>query len=478
MTYKNKRRLLSFGTTVALIWICLSCNNTISENANEELGIIIKNPVIPGDFGDPCIVQFKDTFYLYAAAGNSKYASVWYSTDFENWKMRKLDWPTTALGSYIWAPKVVRGKDKRFYFFTTVESNIFVGVSDHPMGPFHNLLPNEQPLIKNKQFWDEMHTIDADCFIDDDGQAYLYWGSGFDFRNGQCAAVRLNDDMCSFKEEPRLITPSNFFEGPRMIKRNKTYYLIYSDGIFLDDTYKIRYATSKSPLGPFIEGATSPILSTSEDGKVRGPGHPSIFRNQGKDFIIYQRHAIPVSFPNMTPLRQICIDEMNIDEFGSIEKIKPNKNGIQLLSVFSNPNDIKPLPIHNATASSDDGKIYNPDKAFDGNRGTLWSVSAKNIPAWLNADLGSVRIVESCSPVFDQIDGDYDYIIEYSKNNKDWHPYGIGNNSKTKEWPVIISKKVDARYIRIHIYCQDKNFYRSGLWEFNIFGPAINEIRI
>jgi len=478
MTCRNKRNFSSFGWAIILLWICISCNNTFSKKDNDELGIIINNPVLPGDFADPCIVQLKDTFYLYAASGDTKHAIVWYSTDFQNWKMRRLNWPTTALGSYIWSPNVVKGKDNRYYFYTSVESNIYVGVADHPMGPFHNLLPNEQPLIRNRQYWNDMHTIDADCFIDDDGQAYLYWGSGFDYRNGKCAAARLNDDMCSFKEEPRLITPRNFFEGPRMVKRNNIYYLMYSDGVFMDDTYKVRYATSKSPLGPFVEGATSPILTSSEDGQIRGPGHHSIFRKNDKDYIIYHRHAIPVSFSNSSPLRQICIDEIHFEENGSIKKIEPNSDGVQLLGVKSDANVINRLDIKKATASSDDGKEYNPGKAFDGNNGTLWSVSAKNIPAWFNADLGSVRAVEACSPVFDHIDGNYDYIIEYSTNNKKWHPFGIGNNSMANEWPVTISKKVNARYIRIHIYSQDKDFYRCGLWEFNIFGPPNNEIRI
>jgi len=476
--FRNRRKILTFAITISFTWICTSCTFNISKNGSEELGNIVNSPVLPGDFADPCFIQYKDTFYLYASPGDSKHACVWYSTDFRNWRMRRLNWPTTDLGRYIWGSNVVKGKDNRFYFFSTVASNIFVGVADHPMGPFHNLLPNELPLIRNKQFWDDMHSIHADCFIDDDGQAYLYWGSGFDYRNGKCAVVKLNDDMCSFSEAPRLITPRNFFEGPRMIKRNNTYYLLFSDGILLDDTYKIRYATSKSPLGPFKEGTTSPILTTTEDGKVRGPGHPSIFRINKKDYILYQRHGIPVSFPNMIPLRQICLDEIYFDELGQIKKIVPDLDGVQLLGVTSPANEIKPLDILKATASSYEGKEYHPEKAFDDKNGTLWSVSAQDIPAWLNADLGSVRSVESCSPVFDRIDGNYDYIIEYSENKKEWHPYGIGNNSTAKEWPVLISKKVMARYIRIHIYSQDKTYFRGGLWEFRILGPPLNEIRI
>ncbi len=36
---------------------------------------------------------------------------------------------------------------------------------------------DNSPLIRFKDF-PQVRNIDADCFIDDDGQAYLYWGSG------------------------------------------------------------------------------------------------------------------------------------------------------------------------------------------------------------------------------------------------------------------------------------------------------------
>jgi hypothetical protein len=39
------------------------------------------------------------------------------------------------------------------------------------------------------------HMIDAEAFVDDDGQAYLVWGSGLHWVNGHCFAVELAPDM-------------------------------------------------------------------------------------------------------------------------------------------------------------------------------------------------------------------------------------------------------------------------------------------
>lgn len=64
------------------------------------IGIILSvsaysgNPFLPGNFADPCIITYKDTFYIYATT--SVDATVWYSTDFKNWKLRTLNWPTST----------------------------------------------------------------------------------------------------------------------------------------------------------------------------------------------------------------------------------------------------------------------------------------------------------------------------------------------------------------------------------------------
>jgi hypothetical protein len=64
--------------------------------------------------------------------------------------------------------------------FVSVGSEVWCGVSKHPLGPWKNPLGN-QPLIPidTTRYY---HGIDAEAFIVDDGKAYLYWGGlGFNY---------------------------------------------------------------------------------------------------------------------------------------------------------------------------------------------------------------------------------------------------------------------------------------------------------
>ena len=70
--------------------------------------------------------------------------------------------------------------------------SIGVAVSDSPTGPFVDARgsdPHYQTIStadRSKSYWDD---IDPTVFIDDDGQAYLYWG------NSQCYFAKLKKNM-------------------------------------------------------------------------------------------------------------------------------------------------------------------------------------------------------------------------------------------------------------------------------------------
>jgi beta-xylosidase len=363
----------------------------------------------------------------------------------------------------IWAPAVVQGRDGKFYMYTSTNHNIYAGVADHPRGPFRNLLGAEKIFIKNRQWWQKMHSIDADCFIDDDGQAYLYWGSGFDFKDGICAVGRLNSDMASFKEEPKLVTPEGYFEGPHMLKRNGIYYLMYSDGLYYDSTYKVRYATSKSPMGPFVQGKNSPILKSTSDGTISGPGHHFTFKHGNNYYIIYHRHV----YPFYKGIRQIAIDKLEFEKDGSMKTVVATQTGVPL-SFVKHKNTRKQLKPDTVLASSTINADYDAAKAFDNSNGTLWAARSNNVPVWVKADFGKPTPISSCELVFDQVMGDYEYAVDYSADNISWVSYATGNNASAKEWPVQHEKKVNARYLRITIK-SNKGAERVGLWEVKVY---------
>src|SRR6059058_5083582 len=100
---------------VAFLFVCSffalfqNCNVGTKAQAANRQAVFSGNPILPGDFADPCILQYRDTFYIYATTGSE--ATVWRSTDFQNWKLTKLNWPTNMGLPDIWAPAVRQGVD-------------------------------------------------------------------------------------------------------------------------------------------------------------------------------------------------------------------------------------------------------------------------------------------------------------------------------------------------------------------------------
>ncbi|RCH54699.1 hypothetical protein DJ568_09405 [Mucilaginibacter hurinus] len=449
----------SYYRHCCLIVTIISLTSIAANAQNNTKSARISNPIIPGDFADPCVLLYKDTVYIYATAANI--GSVWRSADMINWKLTKLNWPTSMRQPDVWAPAVRQATDGNFYLYTSVNHQIYAGVAKHPLGPFKNIL-GDSVFIKDRQYWPKIHSIDADCFIDNDGQAYLYWGSGWDFKDGVCAVGRLNKDMASFKEKPVDITPAGYFEGPHMLRYKNKYYLMYSDGIYFNDSYKVRYAIGDSPTGPFVQASNSPILTSNLAKHVSGPGHHFTIKLNGQHYIVYHKHTYP--FKNGQ--RQVCIDKLDFDDKGLIKPVITTDAGVNLFPKKRqvDHNLIKPVQIK---VSADDGSFYKASYAADQNFGTRW-LAPVGKDAFLEVDLGKIKKVTGVEPIFDSIMGSYDYTIEYSANGTDWTLFATAQNENATEWPVRHSKRVNARHVRINIKALDPGI-QAGLWELNIY---------
>lgn len=160
-----------------------------------------QNPIIQTIYtADPAPMVYNDTVYLYAdhdEDGSTYYTMYdwrcYSSTDMVNWtdhgvmmSYKTFSW---AKGD-AWAGQCIY-RNGKFYYYVPITSTalgraaIGVGVSNSPTGPFTDALGH--PLIA-----DEWGDIDPTVFIDDDGQAYLYWG------NPNLYYVKLNNDMISY----------------------------------------------------------------------------------------------------------------------------------------------------------------------------------------------------------------------------------------------------------------------------------------
>jgi beta-xylosidase len=239
------------------------------------------NPLING--ADPEIQYFNGQYYLYTTSVDTKKFHAYSSTDLTNWHDEGVIFDIGPQCTWAenngWAPGVAF-RNNKFYFYYTAEVKIGVAVGDSPTGPFTDL---GSPLIGTDPYTTDI--IDAMVFIDDDGQAYIYYGGS---AGAQMVVRKLNADMVSLATGPSNITPANYTEAPFLVKRNGVYYMMYSNGAWYNETYNVRYATSNSPTGPWTYRGII-LQSNAED---KGPGHHSVLRigNCDEYYIVYHRY--------------------------------------------------------------------------------------------------------------------------------------------------------------------------------------------
>ena len=185
-----------------------------------------QNPIVQTWFtSDPAPMVDGDRMYVYTGHDEDNADFFWmyewraYSTtDMVNWTdhgaLMSLDTFSWA-DDRAWAAQTIK-RNGKYYWYICAHSKITngmaigVAVADSPTGPFKDALG--KPLFDNGK-WDN---IDPTVFIDDDGQAYLYWG------NPNIYVVKLNDDMVSFKGEVTMIEQTeDGFGAPQFDKRVK-----------------------------------------------------------------------------------------------------------------------------------------------------------------------------------------------------------------------------------------------------------------
>ena len=232
------------------------------------------------------------------------------STDMVNWtdhgvvaSLKSFDWVKRDNGA--WAEQVVE-RNGKFYMYCPIHGNgIGVLVSDRPYGPFKD--PLGKPLVWQKEHWDD---IDPTVFIDEDGQAYMYWG------NPNCYYVKLNEDMISYSGDIVKLkeTPEHYQEGPWFYKRNGHYYLAFASTCCPEG---IGYAMSDSPTGPWKTKGY--IMRPTE--RTRG-NHPGIMDYKGKSYVFGLNYdLLKLETNTHYERRSVSVAEMHYNEDGTIQEV-------------------------------------------------------------------------------------------------------------------------------------------------------------
>lgn len=296
------------------------------------------NPVVQTCFtSDPAPMVYNGRVYMYTThdsdnATNSYLIANWkcYSSkDMVNWtdhgvmlSPQSVTWSTARDADAIQV--VFRNGKFYFYINTTASTGVSIGVavSNSPIGPFKDTLG--KPLIPASQMTGCNAThgwrgLDPTVFIDDDGQAYLYWG------NNVLYWVKLNADMISYSGSISCLPQNDpafgpdYEEGPWFYKRNNLYYLIYPSTA----SESIHYSTSPGPTGPWTyKGLIMPVLQGAGASMTI---HPGVCDYGGSSYFFYHNGALP---GGGSYKRSVCIEKFTYNADGTIPKINGTTAGV------------------------------------------------------------------------------------------------------------------------------------------------------
>lgn len=445
------------------------------------------NPLIPGYFADPTIKKFGDTYYLYATTDGIKLASgepqVWISKDFVNWYNFETKVPLPSGLTNCWAPDVIQGPDNRYYYFhgnCEAGCNIYGYVSDTPLGPWSRI-NNGKAVIPVGLVKSDFPALDAQYVFYDDTTLYAYFGTWCTSFGGMGWA-RIDPSNMFTIEESGLIPIAQIpkaFEAAYPLKVNDKYILMYSSGDCRLSSYAIRYAYADGPKGVFREGANNPLLETSADGSVDGPGHHSVIKEGDNYFIVYHRHNIPHSTGG--EFRQVCADSLIFENDSTIRKIHPTHQGVGYLgpSQIPFPNMAYRAKVAAssyyhliATATQFERATdfkYLPDFAVDDNNATLWKASGNALPQWLTIDLGEEKHVRRVMIQFEYPTFYYQYKIEYSTDSVNWYLFADKTNNRRSGCPMIDDNDVVGRYLRITVTGTEKSGLFAAIWNVKVY---------
>ena len=281
-----------------------------------------ENPVVQTNFtADPAPLVHDGVVYLYtshdeddAPPGMGHFRMLdwkcYSTTDMVNWTdhgtvASLATFPWAVQSNDAWAPQVVE-RGGKFYLYAPIsvrgwpKNVIAVAVADNPLGPFKDALGH--PLIDKAVGY-----IDPTVFVDDDGQAYLYFG------NPNLWYVKLNADMISYSGDivKEATKPENYQEGPWFYKRGGHYYMAYASTCCPEG---IGYAMSDGPTGPWTYKGY--IMKPNEGSSGN---HPGIVDYKGGSYVFGFNYRLNFALTeDHHERRSVCVAKFDYNPDGTI----------------------------------------------------------------------------------------------------------------------------------------------------------------
>ncbi len=382
---------------------------------------------------DPTAIRYNGKWYLFPTGGmgSSGKSQAWVSEDFVHWQYHPLavaDRTTT-----ITAPTVAEYRGK----FYLVGNGTGLYRSTDPLGPYEfagNFKDAEGKPLR---------IFDAMIFVDDDQRVYLYtggvWGVELnpdDLTSAKAPQVRLFQGNAEHVWERRGDSNQDASRGgateaPWMTKRNGVYYLQFSSPGTEWKTYAVGLYTSRSPLGPYVYDARSPIL-VDRGGLINGTAHNSVVEGPGGTYWMFYH----VLYGNQGGFdRRLAMDPVGFDAQGRMFVNGPTETpqwapGVKPNPALDNSTGSIPLSIDmwvRQASSSAPGR--DPAYAFDNHVRTWWAPADGDATPWLAVDLSREYTIDSARTLFSDhgldaakgdVSGSYQYRIEVSADNKEY----------------------------------------------------------
>lgn len=312
--------------------VCTSIGMSIGLGLGAAAPALAKNPLFPSLYtADPAALVDNGRVYLYvghdeAAPDGKDFVMhewrVYSSCDMVRWTdhgapMKAVDfkWAKGRAWASDIARRVVDGKPQYFFYATVEHASVpgfavGVAVSDSPTGPFRDargsaLITNDM-TTQTDIAWDD---IDPAIFVDDDGQAHLYFG------NTVLKHVKLKGDMTTLDGPITAVPVKDFTEAAYLHKHMGTYYLSYSQH-FPEET---AYMT-----GPTATGPWTPRGVIMEKNRRTPTIHQAIVAFNGRSYIFYHNAELPGGGEFR---RSVAVEELHYAQDGSIRPIPQTTRG-------------------------------------------------------------------------------------------------------------------------------------------------------
>lgn len=289
------------------------------------------NPILPEHIFVPDVEAHAwgdGRIYLYGSLdvkGQKSFCSpvhhVYSSDDMIHWTdhgvVFSIEDSTWAKGcSALYAPDCAYRDGWYYLYYCVPDGRCGVAKSQSPTGPFTDVGQIEG-------VWG----IDPAAFIDDDGQAYLYWG-----QLTWCHAAKLKDNMVEIEQDtictPLTVEEHEFHEGSSVKKIGGKYYYLFAD------THRhgkpdssegrpscLGYAVSDHPLHGFAYGGV--IIDNFGCDPHVWNNHGSMELFKGQWYVFYHRSTHGTEFS-----RHVCAEPIYFDAEGRIREVKQTCSGI------------------------------------------------------------------------------------------------------------------------------------------------------